>query len=144
MTQNVVLLGLQKVHHIIILFICIAILIASLLFHLSNGELYLFGFKWPLQCFLYQTFGVKCALCGLTRSFCSLAHGDVYWALKLHIMGPAIFVFICLQIPYRIWAIIIQPKKMNKNLINMSWFVGAILLLAIFVNWLVYLGGLIL
>jgi hypothetical protein len=136
--------GLSKVHHTIILFICIAILIASLLSYLSGTGLCLFGFKLPIHCFLYRTFGIKCALCGLSRSFCCLAHGDLFQALQFHVLGPAIFLFICLQIPYRIRAIIIQPKKMNKKLIQIGWLLTAILLTAIFTNWLIYLGGLIL
>jgi len=132
------------VNHIIILLLCVAILTASLLFGVNDGELYLFGLKWPLKCLLYDTFGIKCALCGLTRSFCSLAHGNFAQSLRFHPLGPPIFAFICLQVPYRIWAIIIHPKEMNRKLIKVNSTLTVILLIAIFVNWLVYLGGLVL
>ncbi|MHC4602218.1 MAG: DUF2752 domain-containing protein [Planctomycetota bacterium] len=103
----------QKVHHIIILIFCVIILTASLLFRVNESELRLFGFKWPLRCFLHHILGIKCALCGLTRSVCSLAHGNLRDAVKFHLLGPAIFALICFQLPYRIYALIIHPKKMN-------------------------------
>jgi hypothetical protein len=132
------------VHHIIILILCVVILTASLLFRVSEAELYLFGFKSPLRCFLYHTVGIKCALCGLTRSVCSLAHGNFRQALNFHLFGPAIFALISFQIPYRIYALIIHPKKMNRKLIKIHLSLAVTISILIIVNWLVYLGGLIL
>lgn len=132
------------VFHIIILFLCAAILTGSLLLQISEGELYLFGFKWPHRCLLYDIFGIKCALCGLTRSFCSLAHGNFYQALRFHTLGPLIFAFTFFQIPYRIYGIIIHPKRMNRKLIKINLSLAVTISILIFVNWLVYLGGLIL
>ena len=134
----------RAVHHIIILILCVVILTASLLFRLNEAELYLFGFKWPLRCFLYHTVGIKCALCGLTRSVCSLAHGNLQQAIKFHLLGPPIFALICFQLPYRIYALIIHPKRMNRKIMKINSLFAVIILIAIFVNWLVYLGGLIL
>jgi len=136
--------GRQKVHHTIILLFCVVILIASLLFHVNEAELYLFGFKWPLQCLLYRTFGVKCALCGLTRSFCSFAHGNLPTSLRFHLLGPAIFLFICLQVPYRIWALAVRPRKPNKKILKIGLGIGVLIIVALLLNWLVYLGGLVL
>ena len=134
----------QVVHHIIILFLCAAILTGSLLLQLSEGELYLFGFKWPHRCLLYETFGIKCALCGLSRSFCSLAHGNFRQALRFHTLGPLIFAFTCFQVPYRIYGVIIHPKRMGRKLIKINLSLTVTISILIFVNWFVYLGGLIL
>lgn len=134
----------SKVHHIIILILCIVILTASLLFRVNEAELYLFGFKWPLRCFLYHTLGIKCALCGLTRSVCSLAHGNFQQAVKFHLLGPPIFALICFQLPYRIYALIILPKKMSRKLIKINLTLAVTISILIFVNWLAYLGGLVL
>lgn len=130
--------------HIVILLLAAAIVIASLLFQRDDGRLYLFGFRWPHHCPLYETVGVKCALCGLTRSFCLLAHGNLLQALKFHTLGPAIFAFICFQIPYRIYSVAIRPKNVSRKLKKINLSLTMILLAAIFVNWLIYLGGLIL
>jgi hypothetical protein len=134
----------QKVYHIIILLVCVAILIASLLFHVNEAELYLFGFKWPVHCFLYETFGVKCALCGLTRSVCSFAQGNFLTSLRFHLVGPAIFAFICLQVPYRIWVLVMRPRQPNKKIMKIGMGISVLIIVALLVNWLVYLGGLVL
>jgi hypothetical protein len=135
--------GSQKVQHKIILFACIAILVGSLLFYIKGTELYFFGYKWPMRCFLYQTFGIKCALCGLTRSFCSLAHGDFPASIKFHYLGPAIFAFICLQVLYRIYLLTIKLGGANRILTRLNACLAVTLAIAIFVNWFIYLGGLI-
>ena len=131
-------------YHIVILLLCAAILFFSLLLHIKEGELYLFGFKWPHRCPLYEIVGIKCALCGLTRSFCSLAHGNLLASIRFHTLGPLIFAFACFQIPYRIYALVIRPKKMNRKLTKINLSLTVMLLAAIFVNWLIYLGELIL
>jgi hypothetical protein len=134
----------RLVYHIIILLLCAAILVFSLLLQIEDGELYLFGFKWPHRCVLYDIFGIKCALCGLTRSICSLVHGDWQQSLKFHILGPIIFAFICFQILYRIYGVIIHPRAINRRLIKINLSLAVTISILIFVNWLIYLGGLIL
>lgn len=129
--------------HFAVLMLCTAALAAPLLFHFSETMLCILGFKWPLRCLLHQTFGVKCALCGLTRSFCALVHGDLPAALTFHPLGPVIYAFICLQIPYRIGAIIIHPNKLNGILIKVNLLSAAAVPTAILANWLIYLGGLV-
>lgn len=131
-------------YHLVVLLLCAAILVFSLLLHVREGELYLFGFKWPHHCPLYEIVGIKCALCGLTRSFCSLAHGNLLAGLRFHNLGPLIFAFACFQIPYRIYWIIIHPKRMGKKLIKINLSLAVTISILIFVNWLIYLGGLIL
>ena len=127
-----------------ILLLCAAILVFSLLLHVKEGELYLFGFKWPHHCPLYEIVGIKCALCGLTRSFCSLAHGNLLASIRFHTLGPMFFAFICFQIPYRIYGVIIQPGKMNRKLIKINLSLAVTISILILVNWFVYLGGLVL
>ncbi len=134
----------QAAYHLVILLLCAAILFFSLLLQVKEGELYLFGLKWPHRCLLYDLFGIKCALCGLTRSFCSLAHGDWHQSLKFHVLGPIIFAFTCFQIPYRIYGVIIHPKRMGKKLIKINLSLAVTISILIFVNWLIYLGGLVL
>jgi hypothetical protein len=103
----------------------------------------LFGVDWPLRCALYTTLGVKCSLCGITRSFWAIAHGDIGSSVSYHTLGPAIFVYVCLQIPYRIYALVIAPRKTNRRISKIGIFLGVLLLVGMFANWLVYLGGLV-
>lgn len=133
----------QVLYHIAILLLCAAILIFSLLLETGEGKLYLFGFKWPHRCPLYETVGIRCALCGLTRSFSSLAHGDWHQSIKFHVLGPIIFAFICFQIPYRIYGIIVHPRVINRRLIKINLSLTVTISILILVNWFVYIGGLI-
>jgi hypothetical protein len=134
----------RLVYHIVILLLCASILFFSLLLRIEEGELYLLGFKWPHHCLLYEMTGIKCALCGLTRSFCSLAHGDWHQSLRFHVLGPLIFAFTCFQVPYRIYGVIIHPRAINRRLIKINLSLTVTISILVFVNWFVYLGGLIL
>ena len=135
-------------HHKIILFVCVAILGGALILRVSDSELYLFGYKWPIRCMLYETFGVKCALCGLTRSFCALAHGDFLAGVRFHPLGPVLFAFVCIQISYRTYCFIVNNDRAKTKLIRLFGGINSglavIVTIAIFINWFIYLGGLIL
>ena len=133
-----------KVQHIIVLLVCVAILAGSILFQSNGSDVFIFGYKWPMRCVLHHYFGLKCALCGLTRSFSAIGHGQIKEAFAEHILGPAIFIFISLQLPYRIWGIIIAPKRIEPKLIKLNIAAAGVLFAAIIVNWLIYLGGLFL
>jgi len=49
----------------------------------------------------------------------------------------------CLQIAYRIYALAISPRRPNRKMMKCGLALGVLLLVAIFLNWFVYLGGLI-
>jgi hypothetical protein len=130
-------------HHAIILIVCACIVAAAFVLDGDEDGVYFLGFTLPMRCPLHQAVGLKCSLCGLTRSICLFAHGNFLESFKLHAIGPAIFVFIVWQIPYRMWAIYIHPRQVNKKLVMGNSAVFVVLLAAIFVNWLIYLGGLV-
>ena len=130
--------------HKIIFLACIAVIAGALAIQAGSADVYLFGHKLPLRCALYEMFGVKCALCGATRSLCTLAHGDFSQSIRFHLLGPAIFIFTCLQIPYRIYRLIVETKGVNRRLTKLNAGLTVSLVTAIFVNWFIYLGGLIL
>lgn len=131
-------------HHVPILLLCLVIIFASWLVKADENGVHLFGFKWPMRCFLYHTFGIKCALCGLTRSFSSIAHGDFRKSFEFHRVGPAIFAFVALQVPYRIYALGIYPNRVPKMVTRAHVVAAVVLVAATLVSWLVYLGGLVL
>jgi hypothetical protein len=43
-------------------------------------------------CWFRAVFHIDCPLCGMTRSFVALAHGDLAAALRFHPAGPLLFV----------------------------------------------------
>lgn len=42
-------------------------------------------------CWFHAAFHVACPMCGMTRSFVALAHGDAMAALRFHPAGPLLF-----------------------------------------------------
>jgi hypothetical protein len=133
----------EKVYHMIVLAICGLAATMSLLLRYDGHGLRLFGILWPVRCALYENVGVKCALCGLTRSFCAMGAGELSTAARFHPLGPAIFIFVCLQIPYRIHALW-ATRTQNKPLRRAGVCVAVGLAAALLINWFVYLGGLLL
>jgi len=132
---------MSNLFNAIILFVCIAIMVGAFAFTLDEVGLYLFGLKWPLHCLLNHLFGIKCALCGMTRSFTAMADGDLAGAFAYHRLGPVLFFLVLFQIPYRIWALAASPKKVGKRFRRIHAGLVALVLTAVMVNWLIYLGG---
>ena len=133
-----------NLHHVLILSICVVVAAGLVVLEFEDGGLYVLGLSWPMRCPLYEFFGVKCALCGLTRSLCFTAEGRLGEAFGMHLLGPVIFLFICVQIPYRIAVLTIGPKKVSGKIKKTSMVLTVLVLAAIFINWLIYIGGLLL
>jgi hypothetical protein len=130
----------EKAFHWIVLILCVLAVTVSLLLRYDGEGLSVFGIQWPVSCALYENFGVKCALCGLTRSFCAMASSEFSAAVHFHLLGPAIFVFVCLQIPYRIHALWATCED-NGVLRRIGIYLAFGLTGGLLINWLVYLGG---
>lgn len=73
-----------------------------------------------------------------------MGRGNFLAGAQQHNLGPAIFLFICLQVPYRIYSLMIYPRKINAKIMKVSLGTGILIIAALIVNWLIYLGGLIL
>lgn len=53
----------------------------------------------PVLCPFRLLTGLPCPGCGLTRSFCAMAHGHLNQALGFHLFGPALFVAVVALVP---------------------------------------------
>lgn len=61
-----------------------AIFITSVLYHpMDEGGL--------IVCMMRAATGIPCPGCGLTRSFCAIAKGEVGRAFHFHLLGPVLF-----------------------------------------------------
>lgn len=129
----------SRIFHIIILILCVVLIAASYIFTLNELGVHFFGFKWHIHCFLNHTFGTKCVFCDMISSLTSMAHGQFTQAFNFHWLGPILFTFIALQIPYRLWAIIKFPKKIHPFLRNLNKLAIALTIIAIFITWLLTL-----
>ncbi len=133
----------RVVCHVILLALCLGVLAASVLLRADGEGLSLFGYAWPFHCWLYETLGVRCALCGMSRSFCSLAHGDVQSSLGFHPLGVAVFAVFCLEVPYRVYGLLALPGRIDARVVKIHFGLVSVICAAIFFHWLFYLGGLI-
>jgi len=50
------------------------------------------GTPVPGLCLVHEALALDCPLCGMTRSFVALAHGDLAAAVRFHPAGPLLFV----------------------------------------------------
>lgn len=132
---------MARVFHILVLVVCVGVLAGACLFTVDDLGVWLFGFKWRIHCLLDSLFGVKCAFCGMTRSFTTLGDGDPGGAFEHHPLGPLVFLFVVFQIPYRIYVTMVRPARLQKWPGKVHAGYAAAVLTAIFVNWLIYLGG---
>ena len=140
--QNAQQPATPRLYHSLILMACVAVLTLSLLLRVAGDDVLFCGIHNPMRCALAEFVGVKCAFCGMTRAFSLAAHGDLAGSMHLHLLAPAMFAFICLQIPYRITAIAVFPRRIPPTVTRAGWTAGALIVASIFINWFVYLGGL--
>jgi len=133
----------RAICHLIVSALCAGVLAASILLRTDREGLSLFGCAWPFHCRLYDVFGIRCALCGMSRSFSSLAHGDVEASFGFHPLGPVVFVLFCLEVPYRVYGLLTDPARIDARVARVHVGLVAMVCAAIFFHWLIYLGGLI-
>lgn len=57
-------------------------------------------------CWFRAAFHIDCPFCGMTRSFVSLAHGDVAAALRFHPAGPLLFVAMLVFLGAAVFALV--------------------------------------
>ena len=142
-TAGLSTLSTDAAGHVVVLAICSTVLIAAAVLTPHAESLTLGGLRWPLHCWLHATFGVRCAMCGMSRAFCALAHGDLGASLGFHPLGPAAFALSVLQVPYRLYALAIRPRRVHLWLRRLHLGCALVLCGAIFIHWIIYLGGLL-
>ncbi|HWO25279.1 MAG TPA: DUF2752 domain-containing protein [Kofleriaceae bacterium] len=49
------------------------------------------GTALPELCLVHAALAIDCPMCGMTRSFVALAHGELAAALRFHPAGPLLF-----------------------------------------------------
>jgi hypothetical protein len=123
-----------------------SVLAASFLLEFGDDgrlRLPLVGVELPEVCWWRRCTGVDCPGCGLTRSFVSLAHGDLSAAMHYHPLGVVLFVLVAAQLPYRLMQLARlargHPPWTHPLLAAVLWLVTAGLL----AEWLVKMLGLL-
>ena len=91
--------------HWLMLLLAIGVLSLSAMLHVRDGRqvlLPIWNVPLPSLCTFKRVSGFDCPGCGLTRSFISLAGGDLASAWRYNAAGIFLFLLLVFQIPYRL------------------------------------------
>ncbi len=81
----------------------LGVLAASVLLGPGEEGVRVLGVEIPSFCLFRQLTGLRCPGCGLTRSFVFLAHGQFLEALRMHPLGPILYLVVIQQAAVRSW-----------------------------------------
>ena len=73
----------------------------------------------------------------------TIGYGWIGPSLRFQHLGLALFALVLFHVPYRAAAILIHPGKLNAGLVKIHIGVCVLLMVALLVNWTIYLGGII-
>ena len=123
--------------HWTVLYVAILVIAASFLLQVGDADdvkLSWLHIELPELCASRMLFGVECPGCGLTRSFVSLAAGDLQESLRFHRVGWLLALALIGQLPYRVYAL----WELRWRTVERSWLTwfGYLLIAALIVNWL--------
>ncbi len=129
--------------HVAIAGLCALILIAAFVLQVEADvavRLPLIGIL-PDSCWFRRLSSLPCPGCGLTRSFISLAKGELLRAWRFNPVGPILFVLVAAQIPYRVW----QHWRIRRGLQEFrwrtwEWFPWIVVLVLLLTQWVVRLS----
>jgi hypothetical protein len=120
-----------------LVFSSLAIVLSFALFIRPDGRVALRGLEnhpVPETCLAKTVFHIDCPGCGLTRSFISLARGDVAAAWKYNRVGWLLALACLVQIPYRSYALARQRMLAPRS----SAIFGYLLIAALVGNWVLH------
>jgi hypothetical protein len=81
--------GVHPINRIALLSSLPALLAASWLY-------YPYAFDGPTLCLVKLAAGTPCLVCGMTRAFACMAHGELAAAFRYHFLAPAVLLYIVL------------------------------------------------
>jgi hypothetical protein len=135
----------DPLYHTVLLLVSVGVLLAAFVLSIRNESqvvLPLVQIPLPELCAARQLFGLSCPGCGLTRSFISLAHGDIATAWSYNPAGVWLFAILALQIPFR--SIQLCRIRSQQTEFTIPWaaqFVLLILAVALLSQWTLRLAG---
>lgn len=130
----------------IIIGLCVTVLSLSFILNLPDSETVALdsdgSYPLPPICLFRATTGLSCPSCGLTRSFIALAHLDLVSAWRQHRLGPLLYAYVLLQLPYRTLRLtwprfysLSEKRDLRYNLGILLVFVALLI-----INWFIYLA----
>jgi hypothetical protein len=131
--------------HWTLLIFSLAALALSLLLQTAGEQrvsVPLVNVQLPEICTYKRVVGRDCPGCGLTRSFISLAHGDVKRAWQFNPAGVLLFLVVISQVPYR--AMQLWRLRTGRDEFKVPWLTRIVLgslFAALLLQWLLRLIG---
>ncbi|MFN2465565.1 MAG: DUF2752 domain-containing protein [Candidatus Dormibacteria bacterium] len=88
------------------------------------------------QCIFHQLTGQPCPMCGATRSFAAMAHGNIGGAVHVYPLGPLMFAALVVAVLYSI-AVLLTGRRVQV-LMDDRLYRGLVLLAGamLLVNWM--------
>ncbi|MHB9078790.1 MAG: DUF2752 domain-containing protein [Pirellulaceae bacterium] len=101
-------------HWTFVIIACVVVLAAASLSVRNRQQVIVPILDQPLPgtCTFLRLTGLPCPGCGLTRSFISIAHGQLREAWRFNPTGILFFAVVLYQIPYRMW----QIRRIHRGL----------------------------
>lgn len=127
--------------HGLILLVCLLVVIVPFLVPLDHLAQEQVGFRWRLFCYLDDHWGVHCPSGALIRSFSHCTRGDWLHATRYYPLGPILFLYLVLQIPYRTWALIKAPRPLPRKPRRINAVYTVVIVGLIVADWLFLWGG---
>lgn len=132
--------------HAIVLLVSLALIFGGLAFNVSEQGFCVWastGERSPTSCAFRFFTGIDCPGCGMTRCFVSMVHGQWAQAWRFHPWGVVFYLFLCAQIPYRLFQIY-RISTNREPIVIPYWTEGLVgFLLLYFIQWFFRLGHLI-
>jgi hypothetical protein len=119
--------------HWVLLILCTAVVSVSFVLRIPDGEHVvapMVNRPLPCICTFKRLAGIDCPGCGLTRSFISLAHGDIRSAWSHNPAGPLFFALVLFQVPYR--SLQILRLRWGLTELSLGVFANCVLWLLVF------------
>ena len=136
----------DSLYHVVLLAACSSVLLLAFVLSIrgqSQVLLPLVNVPLPELCMSRRMFGLSCPGCGLTRSFISLARGDVAAAWAYNPAGLLLFAIVVFQVPFRalqLWRI---RRGLPEVIMNRTGLVALAAVAVVLIGqWLLRLCGL--
>lgn len=96
------------------------------------------GSSLPELCHMKRVFRVPCPGCGLTRSFISMGHFDLFAAASYNVVGIPLFMLTLVQIPYRAyWLLKRDPRRMPFSALRLEGGLMILFSVLLVVQWVI-------
>ncbi|MBF0607393.1 MAG: DUF2752 domain-containing protein [Magnetococcales bacterium] len=129
--------------NVYILVLCLSVLVLSRILYVEDGcAVSLNGMTLPSICAFKNLFHINCPGCGLTRSFISISRMHLDKAWQYNRAGIVVYVFVILQIPYRMYLIARDSRAGNKLIDKIFGVYLYVIFCSLILNWLAgfYIG----